>query len=127
MLIDIDDFEWVNSIHGHLVGDMVLRVLAATVQRNLRPADTLGRYGGDEFVVICPDVALCAVESLAERIRADVERLPLCAGGNDFHVTVSIGIAGGRSEPAYLGALVDAADRAMYRAKRAGRNAVAAE
>jgi diguanylate cyclase (GGDEF)-like protein len=127
MLIDIDDFEWVNTTHGHLVGDMVLRILAATFQRNLRPADTLGRYGGDEFAVICPDVALHDVELLAERIRADVEQVPLCAGGNDFNVTVSIGIAGGRSDQACWGALVEAADRAMYRAKGAGRNAIAAE
>jgi diguanylate cyclase (GGDEF)-like protein len=124
LLFDVDAFKTVNDTHGHIVGDAVLRVLAASVQRLLRPGDTLARFGGDEFVVLCPDTSRRNGLILAERLRASVARLPFSAGGNDFRVTVSVGVAecDWGSE---VSGRVAAADQAMYRAKRLGGNAVA--
>jgi diguanylate cyclase (GGDEF)-like protein len=117
MLLDIDDFTSVNDRYGHLVGDAVLRVLAASIQRTLKPSDTLARFGGDEFAVLCRDTTMRNGYILAERIRAGVERLPFAASGNDFQVTVSVGIAGGRSDAVDASSLLETADRAMYQSK----------
>jgi diguanylate cyclase (GGDEF)-like protein len=123
LLVDIDQFKLVNDDFGHLVGDSVLRVVAANMQRMLRPDDVLARYGGDEFVVLCRDTTLKNARILAERIRVSNERLALMAQGNEFHITSSIGVAcaGERDE---FNALVATADRALYAAKAKGRNCV---
>lgn len=125
LLVDIDQFKQVNDSHGHLIGDAVLHVLSASVQRMLKPEDTLARYGGDELVVLCRETSLQNALILAERIRTTVAQLPFTAGGNEFQVTVSIGVAGGRRDDADCGGLVQAADDAMYRAKSNGRNSIA--
>jgi len=126
LLIDIDEFKQVNDAHGHVLGDSVLLVLAASVQRMLKPNDTLVRYGGDEFVVLCRDTTLRNGLILAERIRAEAERLPFSVSGNELHITVSVGVASGRSSDGAWATLVESADRAMFRAKGDGRNLVAA-
>ncbi len=123
LLLDVDEFKQVNDTHGHIVGDVVLRVLSANVQRLLRPSDSLARFGGDEFTVLCRETSLRNGLILAERIRSSIERLPFRTGGNDFNVTVSIGVAGipGGAQ----GSLLADADAALQRAKRHGKNSVA--
>jgi diguanylate cyclase (GGDEF)-like protein len=125
LLLDIDEFKALNDTHGHVLGDAVLQVVAASVQRLLRPEDTLVRFGGDEFVVLCRDMTLRNGLILAERIRANVERLPFSVHGNDLHVTVSVGVAEAQSHDSACGRLVESADQALYRAKHHGRNSVA--
>jgi len=123
LMLDIDDFKKINDSHGHIAGDGALRVVAACTQRLLRPKDVLVRYGGDEFIVLCRDMTSNNAFILAERIRGSIQRLVLAASGNDFRVTVSIGVATATDEQS-CHSLIDLADAAMFRAKRSGRNAV---
>lgn len=125
LLIDLDDFKHVNDAFGHHVGDAVLRVVGAALQRLLRPEDVLARYGGDEFVVVLRSVSARNAQILAERIRRTVERLSMAASGNEFGISVSVGVATlDPNSPAGASSLVDSADRAMYDAKSCGRNRV---
>lgn len=126
LLLDIDEFKRLNDTHGHVFGDGVLRVFAASVQRLLRAEDVLVRYGGDEFVVLCRDTTLRNGLILAERIRATIERLRLWITGNEVHFTVSIGVATSTSAHGRSSTLLlEAADAAMYQAKRLGGNGIA--
>ncbi len=123
LFLDLDNFKIVNDTLGHLQGDMVLKTLAAYLQRGVRQADVACRYGGEEFVVLLPETGLGQATRMAERLRDDISRMPIPLPGRDIHVTVSIGVAVLR--PHMDGeALVAAADAAMYRAKQAGRNRV---
>jgi diguanylate cyclase (GGDEF)-like protein len=122
ILIDIDHFKRVNDTHGHPAGDAVLRAVAQTLAQGVRASDDVGRWGGEEFLVLCPNTDAAQVEALAERLRAGVEALECSVG----RVTVSVGIAA-RNEP--FGSLDDTiarADAALYAAKQGGRNRVAA-
>ncbi len=124
MLFDIDYFKKINDTHGHGAGDRVLKDLAARVSDNVRDFDLVARYGGEEFVVIMPNAA--AEESLlaAERVRSFVAQ-------SDFHiqeqaeplaVTISIGVATTTDPNEAADSLIERADRALYEAKRGGRN-----
>ncbi|MBK7585887.1 MAG: GGDEF domain-containing protein [Myxococcales bacterium] len=124
LLLDIDEFKAMNDAHGHVFGDVVLRIVTSNVQRLLRPEDTLVRFGGDEFVVFCRDMTLRNGLILAERIRMSVDRLPLSVRGNDVHVTVSVGVAAAGNDDAAWDSLLESADHALYAAKHAGRNLV---
>lgn len=126
LLIDIDHFKRVNDRFGHAMGDVVLQLVASTVQRLLRPYDSLFRYGGEEFLVVVRDTSLRNAEILAERIRHHVEELRFECEGAQHGVSVSIGVtlAPPESGPAEVAALIQTADLAMYQAKRAGRNRV---
>ena len=123
VLIDIDDFKQVNDQYGHGAGDEVLRAVAATLRTVLRPRDRAGRLGGDEFVVLLPGTSATEAELVAERIRSAIEQLRL-RDYPDVHTTISIGLAAARSAPADVRGWLNDADRAMYRAKDAGRNRV---
>jgi diguanylate cyclase (GGDEF)-like protein len=122
---DIDDFKTVNDRHGHPTGDEVLREFARALQDTVREIDLAGRWGGEEFVVGLPGTDLEGGVRLAERVRtALAERTILAPSGERVHVTASFGVAefdgrGGLSE------LLAAADAALYRAKRAGKDRVA--
>ncbi len=122
-MIDVDHFKEINDEHGHLVGDQVLKSLAFLLRSRLRATDVLGRYGGDEYLVILPDTGAAAAMALLDEIRRKFSSMEHRAAGRDaFRATVSCGVAefgGGGAE-----ALVHAADRALYAAKRAGRNRV---
>ncbi len=123
VLFDLDHFKWVNDVHGHQVGDALIRRVTTMVQNNLRGIDTLARWGGDEFAILAPEATLEQAAMLAERIRAEVEQRafpPL------EHITVSIGVAEFDLEET-LDELLRRADEALYRAKRGGRNQVACE
>jgi diguanylate cyclase (GGDEF)-like protein len=127
LLFDVDRFKRVNDTHGHAVGDGVLRVLAESVQRVLRPEDLFARYAGDEFVVLARATTLRNGEILAERLRRTIEELPLDGVRPGLSVSSSIGVAA-RTATSQCSAplLVALADRAMYRAKAAGHNRVVA-
>jgi len=126
LMIDIDHFKRVNDEHGHAVGDQVLFQVARRIEFALRPGDLCARYGGEEFCVLLPAVDLPLAAGIAERICASVARQPFAlSAGATLPVSVSIGVAcWDLQEP--LGALLHAADGALYQAKRQGRNRVMA-
>jgi diguanylate cyclase (GGDEF)-like protein len=132
LVLDLDHFKTVNDTHGHLAGDQVLSAVAGAVRAEVRERDLVGRFGGEEFVVLLAGPAAgdaAELEAVAERIRSRVARLrveiptpdgPLSVSG----LTVSIGVAVSPAEGADLRTLLQVADTALYAAKRAGRNAV---
>jgi two-component system, cell cycle response regulator len=125
VFVDLDHFKRVNDAHGHAAGDAVLRQAAATMRSTLRPYDLLGRYGGEEFVVVLPGCDVAAARAVAERLRATVSAAPTVVGEVALRVTCSIGIAvGGAAGGADRDRLLSAADAALYRAKQAGRDRV---
>jgi diguanylate cyclase (GGDEF)-like protein len=127
VLLDLDHFKRINDQHGHIVGDSVLIKFTRIVQTCLRREDLLVRYGGEEFCVLLPDVALDGAVALAERIRVSVERTSFGPGANPVKVTVSAGVARlGREDSDDIAHLLKRADEAMYGAKAAGRNQVMA-
>ena len=122
ILFDIDHFKRINDSHGHAVGDTVLRDVAQAIQHSARKDDSMCRMGGEEFLVICPNTDLKAAVQAAERLRRMVERLRIQAGETEIQISVSIGVATREVGMTETDALVNAADRALYRAKQAGRN-----
>jgi diguanylate cyclase (GGDEF)-like protein len=129
LMLDLDDFKETNDAYGHLVGDMVLRVVAARLARLIRVEDVLARYGGEEFVIVARDTSAEQAEALAERTRLEIERLVVRAKEAELHVTASIGVAALSELSTDAGAqeLVALADVRLYRAKSAGRNRVCVE
>ncbi|MFN3400251.1 MAG: GGDEF domain-containing protein, partial [Ferrovibrio sp.] len=124
LLLDIDHFKLVNDQYGHAAGDTALRQFAAAVRRCLRREDVFGRLGGEEFCALLPSTAVEGAAQLAERIRQSVANLAVEAGGNRLSLKVSIGVASLGEHGGSWDELVNQADRAMYAAKRAGRNRV---
>lgn len=126
LLIDIDHFKRVNDSFGHRVGDVVLQLVAASIQRTLRPYDALCRYGGEEFVVVARDISLRNAEILAERIRRNIEAMRFDGASTSASVTVSIGVTTSTptGAPGEAEQLLQLVDEALYAAKDAGRNRV---
>ena len=131
ILADVDHFKAVNDAHGHLAGDEALKMVAFVLRGAIRKEDVLARFGGEEFVVIARETGLAGGKALGERIRRAVERSRCAWEGHDLGLTVSIGVTvsvglvefvPGRTERDML----EAADRALYAAKEAGRNRVVA-
>lgn len=122
-MIDLDFFKKINDTHGHVVGDFVLKHVAGRIQAAVRDFDMVGRFGGEEFVIIMTNAHLELAKVIAERIRKGVMDTPLHLKELSIPVTISIGVAmlrkGERKE-----ALIERADKAMYEAKKAGRNRV---
>jgi two-component system cell cycle response regulator len=124
LFLDIDHFKAVNDTYGHHTGDVVLREVARRIGAELRARDALGRWGGEEFVVLLPDAGIEDARALSERVRRMVAERPIEVGSLGVPVTVSIGVAvfvPGRDDEATL---VARADAALYRAKAGGRNRV---
>ncbi len=119
MLIDIDDFKEVNDTYGHQIGDEVLKRVARTIRQNLRRTDSVGRYGGEEFLVILPETDVQRAIKAGERIRKAVEREQFRFGS----VTVSVGVTVLKNTDDF-GTLFNRLDRAMYLAKERGKNRV---
>jgi diguanylate cyclase (GGDEF)-like protein len=131
MYIDVDHFKQVNDSHGHQAGDDVLREVAARIKAELRMSDALGRFGGEEFVVLLIDADLDSADIVAQRIRASVADRPfLLPEGQGLSVTVSIGVAAledferEHAIEEVAQELVAQADGALYQAKHQGRNRV---
>jgi two-component system, cell cycle response regulator len=125
IMLDIDHFKKINDEHGHQAGDSVLRDVARLLRDTLRNIDAVGRYGGEEFAAILPHTSHDDGLRTAERVRAAVADHPFRVGNRELRVTVSVGVASFPSDAADSpGALVREADRALYKAKHAGRNAV---
>ncbi len=125
LFLDLDRFKLVNDHHGHLVGSNALRQLAKVLLQCVRTVDTVARYGGDEFTVALVDTDENVARTIAERIRETVESTPFeGAGGEPLRVTCSLGLATYPAHGETREALLDAADKAMYRAKSNGRNRV---
>lgn len=124
-LIDIDFFKKVNDTYGHAAGDEVLKMVAEIFARSVRSADTAARYGGEEFAVIMPQTDIDDARTFAEKIRSLIEETTISTSEGELSVTVSIGVA--TTPFSQLNApieIVEAADKALYRAKENGRNQV---
>jgi len=126
LLLDIDHFKSINDEYGHPVGDRALRALAQHCRQSLRAHDAIGRIGGEEFAVLLPTMSLAGAAEVAERLRLGISRLALPANDGTFGFTVSIGIAPLSISDGGFAACLSAADGALYRAKREGRNRIAA-
>jgi diguanylate cyclase (GGDEF)-like protein len=128
-LADLDHFKEVNDAYGHLAGDLVLQRIAAELRQLLRETDFIGRYGGEEFLIVLPETTLDGARSFAEKIRQRIEELEIAIEGKaPVRITLSIGVASReeiRSDPRVRArALIAAADEALYAAKNRGRNRV---
>ena len=125
VLTDLDDFKRVNDTRGHPVGDEVLREAAKRLATRMRSYDELGRYGGEEFLSVLPGCHLSNALQVAERMREAMERAPLETSAGGIRMTASFGVAT-IGHPSFTGidAMIAAADEALYRAKRGGRNRV---
>jgi diguanylate cyclase (GGDEF)-like protein len=124
VVADLDNFKTVNDRFGHDVGDLVLRAFAASIRANVRDVDLPARYGGEEFTVLLPSTDAEGGRQLAERLRVAAEGMVVDAGdAGEVRVTSSFGVASFPEEPS-AAALLRAADRALYRAKTAGKNTV---
>jgi diguanylate cyclase (GGDEF)-like protein len=125
MMIDIDHFKRINDSYGHAVGDAALRELADQLRQHSRAADILGRYGGEEFVVLMPETSLATAHQIAERLLDHIRRMRISTTTIQISLTASIGVAQlDWTHPQSLDALIANADRAMYTAKQAGRDRV---
>src|SRR5262249_9106950 len=124
VLLDVDLFKRVNDIHGHGVGDAGLQAEAATVQRACRIGDLVGRYGGEEFLVILPATTEQEGAAWAERLRRAITGMPISVGAEILQVTASFGVVERRPALADCDELVEAADQALRLAKQLGRDRV---
>jgi diguanylate cyclase (GGDEF)-like protein/PAS domain S-box-containing protein len=120
LFVDVDNFKQVNDAYGHARGDELLVELARRLSTAVRPADTVARFGGDEFVVVCEDVTEESALVLGQRLQEAI-RVPLTSGGLPHGLSASVGVALGRRDP---DALLANADAAVYRAKARGRGRV---
>ena len=120
MMLDVDNFKSYNDAHGHPAGDAALKLVANVIRETLRGADVAARFGGEEFSILLPQTTGEEAVAIAERIRSNIEHA-------DFphrRVTTSIGVASCSAELCVSADLVSAADKALYEAKRRGRNRV---
>ena len=122
-MLDADHFKSVNDVHGHQAGDEALRRIADTVRDNLRAADVVGRYGGEEFLVLLPDADRGTAARVAERVRQAIADGPAGAEAQGVTpVTVSLGVAAVDPAAEDLDELIRRADHALLQAKQNGRN-----
>jgi len=124
IMLDIDHFKRINDTYGHGVGDEVLRTVARRCRASVRDVDVLGRYGGEEFAVVLPEIDRELGAIVAERLRTAIGGSPVATSAGPVQVTVSAGVAELDEDTEDLGALVAAADDALYVAKRSGRDRV---
>jgi diguanylate cyclase (GGDEF)-like protein len=124
LFIDLDHFKQINDNHGHPAGDACLKAIIGPIQAELRQSDIIGRYGGEEFVVILSSADAAAAQPIAERIRQRVAEISVPGFGAPIHLTCSIGIATSDMLGVWGEHLIARADEAVYAAKRCGRNCV---
>jgi diguanylate cyclase (GGDEF)-like protein len=126
VLLDIDNFKQVNDNHSHAVGDTVLRHIASLLSKGLRTTDLVGRYGGEEFIMILPHTSLVNANRVCERIRQTIERADWAAISRGLHVTISAGLCGDTSL-ANQERMLQVADERLYQAKHQGKNVICAK
>jgi diguanylate cyclase (GGDEF)-like protein len=128
VMFDVDHFKGVNDAHGHDAGDAVLAAVGAAAQEQCRQSDVVGRYGGEEFLVVLPETGPDGARAMGERIRGAIERVAVDHGGHALTVTASFGVATASPDAPGGGqdarAILKRADDALYRAKDRGRNRV---
>jgi diguanylate cyclase (GGDEF)-like protein len=124
LLLDLDHFKIVNDRFGHATGDQVLAQVGRRIAHNVRGLDMIGRWGGEEFLCLLPDVSRPSAEEIAERIRSGLEAQPVEFQGRQIRVTSSIGVATYPDDGRHPDALLAKADAALYEAKRSGRNRI---
>lgn len=124
LMLDMDDFKRVNNSFGHKAGDEVLLACAHIVEGTIRLTDIIGRYGGDEFLVLAPNTDSAGAGELAERIRLAFAKTPILAAEQAVHLTVSIGAVSAEGRASSMDELLQAADHALYQAKHQGRNRI---
>jgi len=124
LMIDVDRFKYFNDNYGHLVGDAILKTVAKTTRDCIRQIDLIGKYGGDEFSAILIETDKTGAPVAAERIRQAIENRLVRVYDEDLHITVSIGISVFPEDAKDLPTLIDRADKALYEAKKQGRNRV---
>ena len=123
IMADVDHFKEINDLHGHAVGDIVLKETASRLAGALRPYDSIGRYGGEEFLIVLSGAAGDTAFQLGERLRQCIAERPVPVADAQIGITISVGVATQQlSQPIDAGLLIRAADAALYRAKRGGRN-----
>ena len=120
-LLDIDNFKVINDTHGHQVGDIVLVHLVAIIMKTLRSNDLIGRYGGDEFLLLLPDSRLEEAAAIMNRLRRAFTRMPITWGDRQLLVTFSAGVAA-RNRGEADADLISRADQALYEAKHVGKD-----
>ena len=125
-IVDIDHFKSINDTFGHPAGDAVLQETTRRVRAVLREPDLVGRFGGEELICLLPATPKVQAEAIAERIRQMVAATPIQVGRTMLYQTLSLGLATSPEDGADLAQLTAEADRALYAAKRAGRNRVMA-
>lgn len=121
-LLDIDHFKSINDTHGHVTGDEVLRKLADELREHIRHPDTIGRYGGEEFLVILPHSTVIAATEQAERLCKYVRSLVIQAGERNISLTISMGLAQFKVHREDWQTFLNRADKALYQAKNNGRD-----
>jgi len=125
MMLDLDLFKQINDNYGHPVGDQILQEFAKRCKDSVREIDLVGRYGGEEIIILLPETDLLPAVQVAERICSGVATTPIQVSQQEIHVTVSIGVAAKDENTVDLETLIARADQAMYIAKHKGRNRVA--
>jgi diguanylate cyclase (GGDEF)-like protein len=125
LMADLDNFKKINDTYGHLAGDHVLRESAQRLRSNVRSYDAIGRYGGEEFLVVLPGCDESGAAAQAERLRDAISSEPIATSAGEISVTCSVGLSWSpRAEPDAPKELLRSADEALYGAKRTGRNRV---
>lgn len=125
LMIDLDNFKYINDTYGHASGDLVLKEVTQIFASNLRNADILARIGGDEFAVILPETSYENGHAVVEKLRASLESTPISLMFDQVSLTASFGIAEYPEQGENIEALLTGSDLAMYKAKRAGKNTIA--
>ena len=128
IMTDIDLFKTINDRHGHTSGDEVIKGVAETLANSLQAADSVCRYGGEEFCIVLPGINLAEARSMAEHARLSIEQLDLRNEADKLAIpiTSSFGVSSNEHDPASLSELIDRADKALYQSKHGGRNCVTA-
>jgi len=124
IMMDLDDFKKVNDNHGHLMGSYVLSEIGHLIKNSLRQFDISARYGGEEFIAYLPETGREESETAAERLRAAIEKNIFSYQGDSLHITISMGISEFPENGRKLNALIAAADKALYKAKKDGKNRI---
>jgi diguanylate cyclase len=123
VLADIDHFKQINDRHGHEVGDAVLAAISLALREAVREQDSIGRWGGEEFLILMPQASMAQASKVAERLREQVQQMVLTPGGEPLRITLTMGVSEHqKDEP--LDQLIRRADEALYRGKAQGRDQV---